>query len=486
MEVNIIMINQEPQAKKAKVSLMLIAIAIGTFMSAMDSNIVNVSLPQIQTCFHINLSTVEWVTTAYLLIVSSMVLTFGRLSDLIGHKKIYLTGFILFTVGSLLCGLSYSIQLLIGCRIFQALGAGMMFSCNFAIITGNVLPENRGKALSITAIAVAVGACVGPAIGGELASLFSWRSIFFINIPFGIIGIFLAMRAIPHDTERIRSPLDLPGSIFIFLALFLMLMPLNLAGNIGINQPLFFILLLMGAFFIAAFFITETKSKYPLLSLAMFHNRILTTNLIATFFNYMSQCILAFIAPFYLEQIRMLSTAVTGLLYISMPIAMIVASPISGVFSDKHDSRIFSSVGMGIMAIGMFMFCFAALDTPFWYIVIAMLLAGAGSGMFQTPNNNMIMGSAPENHRGTVSAVLATFRNIGMVMGVAISGAVFNFSSGKAQAVFAAQGMTGLKLKQSSFIRGMQFTILAAVVIALLSMLFSLLQGKKAMTAERN
>lgn len=138
--VNDNVINQETQTGKAKIPLMLISIAIGTFMSALDSNIVNVALPQIQAYFHINLSTVEWVTTAYLLIISSMTLTFGRISDLLGHKKIYLTGFILFTVGSLLCGLSASIQLLIGCRIFQALGAGMMFSSNYAIITGNVLP----------------------------------------------------------------------------------------------------------------------------------------------------------------------------------------------------------------------------------------------------------------------------------------------------------------------------------------------------------
>jgi MFS family permease len=169
-----------------------------------------------------------------------------------------------------------------------------------------------------------------------------------------------------------------------------------------------------------------------------------------------------------------------------MPISMIVASPISGIFSDKHDSRIFSSAGMGIMAVGMFMLCFAGLNTPFWYIVIAMLLAGAGSGMFQTPNNSTIMSSAPKNHRGTVSAVLATFRNIGMVMGVAVSGAVFNFSSGKARTAFAARGMTRLMLKQSAFIKGMQFTILAAVVTALFSMLFALLQGKKQLAIEND
>lgn len=476
MEVNINMINHEVEVEKAKIPLMLISIAIGTFMSALDCNIINVVLPKIQTYFHVNLPTVEWITTAYLLIISSMTLTFGRISDLHGHKKIYMTGFILFTAGSLFCGLSYSIQLLIGCRILQALGAGMMFSSNFAIITSNVLPENRGKAFSVMAIAVAVGACVGPAIGGELASLFSWRSIFFINIPFGIIGIFLAMKSIPCDVKRTHLPLDISGSIFIFMALLLILIPFEL---VGIKQQLFFIFLLLGAIFIVIFIVTEIKSKYPLLNLTMFHSRILTANLIAAFFNYMSQCILAFIAPFYLEQIRMLSTATTGLLYISMPISMIVASPISGIFSDKHDSRIFSSMGMGIMAIGMTMISFASINTPYWYIVASMLLVGSGSGMFQTPNNNTIMSSAPKNHRGTVSAVLATFRNIGMVMGVAVSGAIFNFSSGKAQAFFASKGMTGLALKQSAFIKGMQFTILAAVITALLSMLFSLLQGEK-------
>jgi EmrB/QacA subfamily drug resistance transporter len=464
---------------KRRMTFMLLSIAIGSFMSVMDSNVVNVVLPVIQNDYHVTLSIVEWVVTAYLLIVSSMLLTFGRLSDIFGHRKVYLTGFIIFTLGSLLCGLSANIGMLIGCRIFQALGAGMMFSSNFAIITEYVATENRGKAFSVTAIAVAVGCCVGPVVGGVLASLFGWQSIFFMNIPFGIVGIFLAAKSIPKDLKGTPVPFDIRGSILIFVALFLILLPLNLASNESISPILFAGLLTAGLIFLVVFILIEGTSKYPLLNLGLFQNRIFSANLIASSFNYMSQFILAFIAPFYLENVLMLSTAMTGLIYIPMPLAMILVAPFSGRFSDRHDSRIIAASGMGVMALGLFLLCFVKLDTPYWYIILAMILTGAGSGMFQIPNNSTVMGNAPAQHRGAASGVLATMRNIGMVIGVVISGALFSYASIRAKTVYASYGLSGSSLTKASYVTGMQATVFVAVIAALLAMVFSLIQKRK-------
>jgi len=464
---------------KRRMTFMLLSIAIGSFMTVMDSNVVNVVLPVIQNDYHVTLSIVEWVVTAYLLIVSSMLLTFGRLSDIWGYRRTYLTGFYIFTLGSLLCGLSANIGMLIGCRVFQALGAGMMFSSNFAIITKYVAPENRGKAFSVTAIAVAVGCCVGPVVGGVLANLLGWQSIFFINIPVGIVGIFLATKSIPKDSNEPPVPFDIVGSLVVFAALFLILLPLNLASDESLSPILFSVLMAAGIILLFIFILIERKLKYPLLNLALFKNRVFSANLAASSFNFMAQFILAFIAPFYLENVRMLSTTATGLIYIPMPLAMLIVSPFSGRFSDRHDSRIMAASGMGIMAIGLLMLCFVALDTPYWYIILAMILTGAGSGMFQIPNNSTVMGNAPLQHRGAASGVLATMRNIGMVIGVAISGITFNYTSIRAKTFYTAHGLYGSSLTKASLVTGMQFTVSVAFLAALLAMVFSLIQKKK-------
>ncbi len=464
---------------KKRMTFMLMSLAIGSFMTVMDSNVVNVVLPVIQNDYHETLSAVEWVVTAYLLIVSSMLLTFGRLSDIFGHRKVYLIGFYIFTLGSFLCGLSVNIGMLIGCRVFQAIGAGMMFSSNFAIITKYVAPENRGKAFSVTAIAVAVGCCVGPVVGGVLASLFGWQSIFFLNIPFGIVGIILATKSIPKDSNEPPIPFDIKGSMLIFAALFLILLPLNLAGDESLSPILFTVLMAAGMILLLVFILIERKLKYPLLNLSLFQNRIFSANLVASSFNFMAQFILAFIAPFYFENVRMLSTAATGLVYIPMPLAMLVVAPFSGRFSDRHDSRIMAASGMGIMALGLLMLCFVALDTPYWYMITAMILTGAGSGMFQIPNNSTVMGNAPMQHQGAASGMLATMRNIGMVIGVSISGIIFNYTSTRAKAFYTVHGLYGSSLTKASLVTGMQVTVSAAVIAALLAMAFSIIQKKK-------
>lgn len=354
----------------------------------------------------------------------------------------------------------------------------MMFSTSSAIVTSNIPAEKRGKAFSVLAIAVAAACCIGPVAGGMLAGVWGWQSIFFINVPIGVIGIFLAAKNIPVDGKKTAVPFDIAGSVLIFAALFLILLSLDLAGNDSINPVLFASMLAVGLILASLFILCEKKASHPMLNLALFQNRVFSASLVAAVFNYMAQFIMAFLAPFYLEKIRLLSPAMAGMLYIPMPLATILIAPISGSFSDRHDSRIISSVGMGVMALGMFLLSFLNVDTPSWYIIIAMILAGAGSGMFQSPNNSAIMGNAPVQHRGAASGTLATMRNIGMVMGVAVCGALFNLNSNKANAVYAASGLSGLPLKQASFTYGLHITFIAAAVIALLAMIASFVKGK--------
>lgn len=457
--------------------IVVLTVAIGTFMSSLDSSVVNLVTPMIKNDFGISLSTVEWIVTSYLLVISSLLLTFGRVSDLYGHKKVYLSGFIIFTAGSLLCGLSGNIIMLILCRVIQALGAGMLFSTSSAIITNAVPASSRGKAFGISAMSVAFGLCTGPVIGGTLATMLGWQSIFFINVPIGILGIFMVITKIPNDNKKDYIPFDKIGSLLIFMALIFILLPLSLSGDYSISLLLFISLILVGILLVVTFAIYENKYKYPMLNLSLFNSRIFTAGNIAALFIFMAQFIMAFLAPFYLENLRMFSAIKTGMLYMPMPLATIMIAPISGALSDHFNSRYICSAGTLVMTSGLLMMSFLKGDTSVGYIVASMIITGIGFGLFQTPNNSAIMGSVPQEYRGIASGTLATMRNIGMVMGVAISGALFSFYQSKASVSFASLIPDPSVVKEKAFTYALQYTFRAAVIVAIVATIASLIKG---------
>jgi MFS family permease len=206
---------------------------------------------------------------------------------------------------------------------------------------------------------------------------------------------------------------------------------------------------------------------------------VFSASIIAMIFNFMAMFILAFLAPFYLEKLRMFSPAKTGMLYIPMPIAAIVMAPVSGMIYDRFDSRYISSAGMGLMSLGIFLLSFLKPDTSFTYIIITMIITGLGLGMFQTPNTSAIMGNVPLQNRGTASGILATMRNIGMVLGVAVAGALFSINFKNANVYYTSKGLNGLPLQQASFIYALHFALMVACVFALIAMIASLVKGKE-------
>ena len=305
--------------KDKKIRGAVLAVGIGTFMSSLDSSVVNLAMPLIKSDFGVSLSMIEWIITSYLLVVSSLLLTFGRISDLYGHKKVYQTGFIIFTAGSLLCGLSVNIAMLIVCRIIQAIGAGMLFSTGSAIITNAVSAEGRGKALSVVAVAVALGLCIGPVLGGTLSTLCGWQSIFFINVPIGIFGIIMAKKNIAEDGKTTSAPFDIAGSIMIFISLLLILLPLDISGDYSVPAPLFISSIAVGFLVFACFVLLELKCKNPMLNIRLFKSRVFALSNLAALFLYMAQFIMVFLAPFYFQNLRGYSAMTSGFLYLPMP-----------------------------------------------------------------------------------------------------------------------------------------------------------------------
>lgn len=464
--------------EKKKVAAVVLSVGIGTFMSSLDSSAVYLVMPMIKNTYGVSLSLAEWVVTAYLLVISSLLLTFGRISDLYGHKRVYSAGYLLFLCGSLLCGISVNIGMLIASRVVQGLGAAMLYSTGSAIITNAVPAEKRGKALSVTAIAVALGLCAGPVIGGAVSTLFSWQSVFLINLPVGTAGILLAGKNIPADQARKPVPFDFVGSIMIILSLLLVLLPLNLSGDSVLPQEAFLAMISVGILLAIAFVIYEYRCEYPLFHTKLFGNRVFAASNAAAFFLYTAQFIMAFLAPFYLENVRGYSILLSGLLYLPMPIATMCIAPVSGGLSDRFGSRSLSSAGALLMSAGLFLLSYLNSDTTAVYIILSMLVTGVGFGMFQTPNNSAIMGSVPAQNRGTASGTLATMRNMGMVFGTAISGALFSGLMAKAENIKSALGATDFVSQNSAFAYALHLTFFVASGIAILAAAASYLKGR--------
>jgi MFS family permease len=349
----------------------------------------------------------------------------------------------------------------------------MMSATSGAIITENMPENKRGKSFGIVAAAVASALCVGPVAGGALAGAFGWRAIFLVNIPIGLVGTLLAVRAIPRDGARKKAPLDIPGSLLLSAALLLILLPLNEISS-GMGPLLFAVLLASGLVLLAAFILYERKAASPVVQLSLFRNRTFSAGITAAVFNYAAQFIIAFLAPFYLQDIRHFSPAMTGLLYLPMPVATLLSAPFAGTRADKIDTRLLSAAGMGIMAVGMLMLSFLGTDTSYAFIIIFMALCGLGSGLFQSPNNAAVMSAAPADVRGVASGTLATGRNLGMALGVALSAAIFTLVSGTG----IPDGSVDAAMR-NVFIGAMHVTYLAAAGAAVLALFASLVKERR-------
>lgn len=455
----------------------LMIVALGTFMAPLDSSVVNIALPTIRNYFHTSMVTVEWVVMAYLLMTSSLLLAYGRLGDIYGHKRIYIAGFTVFTIGSFLCGIAPTVGWLIFFRGVQAIGAGMLMSMGPAIVTEITPPQKRGKYLGIIAISVSVALSAGPILGGLLTAKFGWPSIFYINIPIGVMVVALASKILPDSGQKHQQPFDVMGAGTVFIGLMLVLAAISFSEKLGWTNPWVFGGLIIGICVLGVFYLIEQRLEHPMLDLRMFKNRLFSMANLSALFNYMGMFSVVFIMPFYLQQFRGMTPSDAGLLMIPMPLTTMLVAPISGSLSDRVDTRYISALGLGILAIGLTMLSSMHIDSSRLSIILAMMVIGFGSGMFQTPNNSAIMGSVPPNRRGVASSLLATMRNLGMVLGVAVSGAVFTHRLSFLTDKLQSSGLATAQVKVQAFTGAVQLTFWVAAGIVVVAIITSLIRG---------
>jgi EmrB/QacA subfamily drug resistance transporter len=406
--------------------LVLIAIGTGSFMAALDGSVVNTILPVVRTAFNSNVATIEWVVTVYLLVLSGLLLTFGRLGDLRGHRSVYVWGFGLFVLSSALCGLSWSAGVLILFRGLQAIGGAMLASNSPAIITGNFPAEQRGRAFGLVSTMTYLGLTVGPALGGWLTDAFGWRTVFYINVPVGLLALTLSLVFIPKDMpSESGKRFDLAGAAVFMAGLTLLMLGLNQGAEWGwtslsVLGPIACALILA-----VVFILIERRSPDPMLDLSLFRVPLFSTSTAAAILNYICVFTITFLLPFYLIQGRGLNPAQAGLLLTVEAVVMAVAAPVSGIFSDRIGSRRPGILGMGLLAVGLYILSRLGPDSGLGLAAIGLAVAGAGTGTFISPNTSALMGSAPKARQGIASGVLAAARNFGMVLGIGLAGAIF-------------------------------------------------------------
>lgn len=447
--------------------LVLIAIGTGSFMAALDGSVVNTILPVLRDTFNSNVATIEWVVTVYLLVLSGLLLSFGRLGDLRGHRSIYVWGFGIFVASSALCGLAWSATMLIAFRGLQAIGGAMLASNSPAIVTGNFPGEQRGRAFGLVSTMTYLGLTVGPSLGGWLTHAFGWRTVFYINVPVGLLALVLSLLFIPKDSPSENGKrFDLPGAAVFLGALTLLLLGLNKGADWGWTSASVLGLLGGAMLFMAAFILIERRSSDPLLDLSLFRVPLFSASTTGAILNYICVFSITFLMPFYLIQGRGLNPAQAGLLLTVQPILMAITAPVSGIFSDKIGSRLPGMLGMGVLAGGLLLLSRLGPGTEFWLVALGLAIAGAGTGTFITPNTSALMGAAPRSRQGIASGVLAAARNFGMVLGIGLAAAIFT--------THLAQNTT------EAFYTGIDQGFLAAAGVAVLGAIISATKDESA------
>lgn len=462
-------------------------VATGVFMSTLDSSIVNISLPTIARYFGVPLSgAVEWVIISYLVVIAAVLLSIGRLADIIGRKPVWAAGLAIFTIGSALCGLAPSLGFLIAARGFQGLGGALLFAVSPAMITSAFPPEERGRALGLNAVTVALGVSAGPTIGGILTESFTWRAIFYVNVPIGIVGFILTLRVLTERVHHGRGRFDPIGAVLLAIGLASLTLGLSFGTEIGWGSPLLIGLLALAVVTLAAFVVVEARVTDPIVEFRLLRNRVFASANVSLVLSFLALFAVSFLMPFYLEELRQFSTLQAGLLLTPLPLAIAVVAPLSGTLADRFGTRWLAAGGLSLGCIGLILISQLGVHSSIFDIVWRLAITGVGQGLFQSPNNSALLGSAPLSRRGVASGFLATGRVIGQSLSVALAGAIFaglgGALAGQMLASMEAHPLPAQQVAslQQTFVTSFRAAFLVCAAIAAIGVATSLVRGKEA------
>jgi EmrB/QacA subfamily drug resistance transporter len=442
----------------------LLVSVLASFLTPFMASSVNIALPTIGREFGTDAVVLGWVATAYLLAATAFLLPFGRLGDLHGRRRIFLSGTLAYTAASLLCGLAPSIAWLIGLRALQGAAAAMIFATGVAMITSVFPPGERGRALGITVAAVYLGLALGPTLGGVLTQQLSWRSLFLANVPLGLtIAAVLTWRLRADWAEARGESFDRVGTVVLAAALTLLMLGTPQIGRGGLW------LLGAGGVLLLAFVWWERRVPHPLIDVTLFlTSRVFAYSNLAALINYAATFAVTFLLSLYLQVVKALSPQAAGLVLVAQPLVMAACSPFAGRLSDRIEPRTVASAGMGVIALALGLLTSLGEATPLVAIVGMLAVLGVGFGFFASPNTNAVMGSVERRNYGVASATLATMRLAGQTLSMGVATLIFAVAVGRVP-IFS--------IPPQAFMQSLRAAFLVFSALCVLGVLASLARG---------
>src|ERR671937_1535302 len=436
------------------------ALSFALFMIMLDNTIVNVALPAIQKDLGIDVSELEWTVTAYALTFAVLLLTGGKLGDLVGRRLIFTIGLVIFTASSLACGLSSGATELIAARAVQGVGAALMMPATLSIITATFAARERGTAIGIWAGVSAMALAIGPLLGGIITEHISWNWIFYVNVPIGLLGVVAALVVVPESRDTSHEQrLDLPGLLSSGIGLLAIVYALIEAHNFGWTSARILGLFVIGAVALTAFVLLELHQRLPMLDLSLFKSGTFAgANLVAILVTLAMFGIFVFF-PIYMQAFRGWSPIQAGAALLPWTVLIVIFAPIAGKLSDRVGSRWLISAGMTTVAVCCLLLSTVNLHSTFWHMLPAFILGGLGMSFVMTPMSAAAMGAAPVAKAGVASGVLNTFRQVGVALGIAVTGAIV--------ADRAAAAARGGSSAPEAFVHGLTFAMKVSAVICL-------------------
>jgi len=469
--------------------MILFSVGLGLFMVVIDITILNIAMPTLAGSMNASLEEIEWALLAYTVVLTGLVPFFGRVSDLVGRKRLFLAGLLIFALASLLAALSPSILWLIAARLLQAVGGAQITSNTLAIITDIFPAGRRGVAMGIQSIIISGGAAIGPTLGGFLVTHFGWQAVFYVNVPIGIVGALIAAVVLPPlQSHRTPEPMDWMGALTLMGGMSTLLLGLTKGPAWGWSSISVMFLIIGGLVIISLFVVHESRTRFPLVDLSLFRIREFAAAQMAGLFATVSFASLFFLLPFYWQGLRGYSAQETGLLMLPVPLILMIVAPLSGKASDRLGSRGLATTGMLLIMTGLFLVSQLTETMSIVQVLGRLMVFAVGFGLFIAPNNNSVMSCVPPHQRGVAGGLLGMFRYLGQALGVALAGTLFAFlvtdASGNGMHLLSSLSSgdslasDALSDSHSAFMLGIRGVTLVGALVAGLGAVLSLLRGQ--------
>ena len=471
--------DEEIQTKRAS-RLILLSVCIGQIIVGLDLRAITVALPTLTTSFHSEFTTIQWTILVYDLVLIGLIITMGRLGDLFGRRKFYSLGFVVFVVASALCGVAQTTGQLIFFRAIQAIGGSMIAANGRAIVSVNLPQAERGRALGLTSTAFHIGFLTGPSLGGFLIDTIGWRWIFYINMPFSILGAYLAWKVVPETRARERFAVDLPGAFLLLVTNGLFIYAIDQLPRLGWRHPAFLLTLALSGIALAFLLRTEAKAKSPILMLTMFRDRLFSAGISSLFLIAGTLSAINFLLPFYLQYLLGYSPSQVGWIIVADSVVIMIMAPIAGALSDRLGSRLLCTIGCAIVAIAQFFLTTLHIDASLPRIMFPLVIWGVGWALFNAPNQSSILGAVSSERIGAAAGMIATTARAGGAMGVALSATLFGH-------LVAAAGFSSAQIGNPEnwraapevFMNAFSTTIYVLNFFTALAIIFSAVRGQR-------